>query len=530
MSSIDLSLGLRLGLGRQALPSFDRFVSPGAVGGGDGSYANPWLPSEFTAAASGLAAGSRIGIKGGTDTAGLISPRLYKTGGASNFYFGAYGGGNKPMLRCDAPITGDWTDMGGNVWRHAVTYASASSSHSGNVYRDGLPMILVQNTAGLVSSGQAHNPDWGWAGTGIVSTTSGFVYIYSTVQPNGDGDGHAYSYSKYENGIDVVGDDVTIEDIEFRGSLHQGGNFHVAGQRAVIRRLVASHGSRHTGYLGPNFLAEDISFFGGRNRQENAAADHLVCNTTTFGGSDTGIMRRCTFDGARDELSAAGMALDTSADNVGGFYAHDNTTGKPSNVLFEACTFRDGANGFLGGALAVQITDAVLANAKKLIGEQNGNCTYDVLRAAGTVGTILDTNGSGGTQNLNTTDSVITLDGSLTNIGAKWIARSQNSGLTFNHTRLRDHITHASPSGTRGGDSIRKGTVKTNNCLFDGSFSGSMDEIAGFAAGTDGVIDPASDNNTYKTGLNWRLNNSGLLNFTAWKAAVTPADANSVAV
>lgn len=528
MNSIDLSLGLRLGLRRQALPSFDRFVSPGATGGGDGSYGNPWLPSEFTAASSGLTTGSRIGIKGGTDTGGLINPQLLKASGATGFYFGAYGGGNKPILRCDAPITGGWVDQGSNVWRVAVTYVSASTSHSGNVFRDGLPMILVQATVNLVASGQACNLDWGWNGSTPNAVTSGFIYIYSTVDPATDG--HTYSYSKYANGIEVGGDDVVIEDIELRGALHKGGNFHVDGRRVAIRRLVSRHGSSHSGYVGPDPMAEDCLFFGGRNRQATSGSgDHLVSNTTAFGGRDTALLRRCTFDGALDEYAAAGMALDPSADNVGGFQSHDSGSGTLASVTFENCTFRDGSLGFNSGAAIVTMTSPICASAKALIGEQNRAATYHITGATGTVGMILSTNASTGPQTLNTTDCDLDIDGSLHGVATKAAVRSANSGLTFNHNRLRDHITMTGASGTRCLDNVRKGTIKTNNCQFDGTLT-HHDLLAQFVAGTDAVVDPASDNNTYKTGIGWVIDNVTYASLAALKAAVAPAEANSVAV
>ncbi|MEQ1770387.1 MAG: hypothetical protein ABL879_11160, partial [Devosia sp.] len=168
MRNLGLGLGQGLALGPIAnRPSFDLFVSDLAAGGGNGSYANPYLPTELTALAT-LPAGTRVGIRaGGAFLAANFNPLL--SIGGNGLQFGPYGDGDKPLFLLRAPISGAWASLGSNLWRWSGTQAN-NIKMSGNVFRDGVPMQLVQNSGGLDAAGKALVTAWGWGGTGITAT------------------------------------------------------------------------------------------------------------------------------------------------------------------------------------------------------------------------------------------------------------------------------------------------------------------------------------------------------------------------
>ena len=259
-----LHLGLGLGIGH--LPSqgvgdvFDYYVDPSTAVSGTGIVASPYTVAQLNAL-SGSIANKRIGLKSGTSiTADTLNPTITLTD--NGLYVGVYGYGTAPTIDLRKTISGAWTSLGGNLWRHSGTQVSDGSA-SGNVFRNGIPMKLVQTTP--AADGEAVVAVWNWSGVrGVTSTTSFSVDIYSVADPTSDG--YTYTYSSSTYAIQLSGNDCTIAGksgalITAKGPLHQGGAFRLTGSRPVIRFTRVEHASRHAILVGPNALVEDNQFY-----------------------------------------------------------------------------------------------------------------------------------------------------------------------------------------------------------------------------------------------------------------------------
>lgn len=499
---------------------YDYYVSSSATGSGDGSRSNPFTPAQISAL-SGAVAGKRIGIERGSYFGGAASSPTIALSDAG-VSIGLYGVGSSPVFDCSAQISGAWTSLGSNKWRWTGTQ-EASGSGSGNVFRDGVPMVLVQNSASLTSDGQALVLAWGWNGTGISATTTFTVDIYSTVDPATDG--HVYSYSRWLNAILLTGDRCTISGspdalIVGRRSLHQGGAFMLRDS-AVLNYIRAEHGSRHAIYVGVNFKINNSQFVGGRNRQEFGGFDHIVSNKSLFSNGDGGVITNCTFEG--------GSYLAPGLDNCVSFLAHDTPGNTLTTVVFDQCAFSSGIGICARAASTVSILSPTLNAAGRLIAEATGDMIWTITGARGTCAGLWRTNAASGAQTLNTSDCDVTVDRDLGTGSLRAAVEIQNAALNPVVNQVSDRITWVGTGGSAAIVVSTKGvTINRTNCVFSGALSDS-DLLSPYDA--SGVVNYSGDNNIYKSSAaKWRLKNVAYNTLAAWKAAVSPADANSTAV
>lgn len=511
--------------------TFNYYWSPTAVGGGDGTWVNPWTLAEVAAKAANFFQNKRLGMMPGTVDATTQSPALARSD--SNFYHGAansYGIEttnvlDDHILDASALISGSWTNVATNIWQKTVTQISDSSA-SGNILHDGVPGIIVQNRAALTSAAAAGYyfvAAWGWQGVaGITATTSLVIETYATSDPGSDGVVRRYSKDQIFN---LTGNNQTIKNIHAKNSVTQSGNFKLSGTDHTLDGITCENGSRH-GMLsgGGALVATNCTFKGGRNRQESGSGDFIVVNRTTFTGSDTATFINCVFEG--------GSYLAASGDVMSTLYAHDSGSGRMASVVFSGCTWKTNASGIApGSALAFTFTSPVFINARRLIGESSGDVTITITGATGTIGEGMQSNASSGTMTINTSDMDITIDTSLTSgSGVKAWLWSKNSGYIVNWTGLRDKIKHSGTTGSRQVANLAKGSVRNNFCDYSGVSTIQIYwEIANGSTG--GSYDHASNDNTFKSGVAtgaWKVNATTYNTLAALQAGETPADTRSV--
>lgn len=491
---------------------FDFYVDQSATSNGAGTKASPFTAAQMTAL-SGTISGKRIGIKRGTDSAGAVKPTITLT---DNYLIvGLYGSGAGPIFDLRKTITGSWTNVGTNLWSNTWTQESDGSA-SGNIFRNDIPMKLVQTTP--AADGEAVVAVWNWSGVrGITATTSGSVTIYSTVDPTGDG--YTYKASAWLYGLNLSGNNVRVEGapsalITTKGSLHQGGGHRYTGTGNTIRYVRGEHGSRHCMIVGANAVIEDSQFYGGRNRQENGAADHIVCNQTAFAGTETAVIRRTTFAG--DTYLVAGE------DSLSPFYSHDNGSGALLTATIEDCTFGSRMAGIAPRAQTTTVTRPVYSSAWEMVTEGADTATISFTSATGTVGRMLAINNGSGTLTFNTTSCVLTLDGSRFTTGQHFQIRQEGGGtLVWNSTG--DALTCSDPTGTlRYISLVNKFTFAVNGS----SFPGTWDKMYAVY----GTMNFTGNNNNYKSGADKFETPAGNDNtLSAWKTRVSPQDAASTA-
>ncbi|MEQ1770189.1 MAG: hypothetical protein ABL879_10140, partial [Devosia sp.] len=345
--------------------------------------------------------------------------------------------------------------------------------------------------------------------------------IYSTVDPATDG--HAYSCSKYLSALSLTGSDCVIEDLETEGAGHQDGNVVSSGARTAMKRCKIKHGSRHGSLFGPNASFVEDTWIGGRNRQEAGGADQVVIYVAaTFGGSDGATFTDCVNQGEDTAY------LDISGDNVSGVFAHDGSNAKlPGTILHTRGTFRDNLNGNTPSAVTTQYVSPVLAGAKRLVGDHSGNADVTITDASGSVGAMFLSNFSSGIQTISTARSAVTIDGSRHATSFKGAVISQNGGGDLNWIEDHDAFTWTGSAGFRAVSQVAKGSITR----YDSSFAGTLQAHDKLAEGNaSGDVEFFGDRNTYKSGIGWSFKDQNPANLTAWKALVTPADANSVAL
>lgn len=126
----------------------DIYIDPSAVVNGNGAIDTPYNSfTETNALLTGDQAGRWVYIKGGT----TIRQRLSSVADASNYSIGAYGGGNKPVIKASTlPV---WTyDSTNGVWWTADTQPDAYKS---SVFLDGFPLLYVASI-GAMTLNTAH--------------------------------------------------------------------------------------------------------------------------------------------------------------------------------------------------------------------------------------------------------------------------------------------------------------------------------------------------------------------------------------
>ena len=506
--------GYLLTLGRGSGEVFDYYVDPSTTSSGAGTIASPYTVAQLNAL-SGSIANKRIGLKNGSwVTADTLNPTIALSDNA--LYVGVYGPGAGVTIDLRKTISGAWTSLGSNLWRHTGTQVSDGSA-SGNVFRNGIPMKLVQTTP--AADGEAVVAVWNWQGVrGVTSTTSFSVDIYSVADPTSDG--YTYTYSSSTYAIQLSGNNCTIAGksgalITAKGSLHQGGAFRLTGASPTIRYARVEHGSRHAILVGPNALVEDCQFYGGRNRQENGAFDHVVCNTTAFGGSDTLTLRRNSY--STDTYMVAG------SDTCAPFYSHDSGSGRLLTCTSESETFGAYMAGISPRATTTTVTSPVYSSAWGMVEEGADTATISFIGATGTVGRILSINNGAGTLTFNTTSCTLTLTGSRFTGAQHFQINQQNGGGVLVWNSTNDVLTNSDGTGSlRYVTFVAKLTLTVNGS----SFPGTWDKM--YACQTTLVF--AGNNNNYKSGKDSFETPAGNKTTLAlWKTYVSPEDAASTA-
>lgn len=495
---------------------FDYHVDPSASSNGAGTLASPYTCAQITAL-SGSVANKKIGLKAGTTGDGTILNPMIELSD-NGVTIDKYGVGANPILDTGFQISGAWSSLGSNKWRWTGTQVSNSKA-SGNILKDGVPMALVQNTAGLTTAGQALVTAWGWNSTGISATTTFTVDIFSTVDPTSDG--HVYRYSKYLYGIHLTGTGVTVQNVTSKLPLHQDGAVVCSGTGAhVWNNVRVEQGSRHNSLCGGSLASVGFFSYGGANAQENANPSGIEFFNTGGISALTVAMTSPTFDGA---------GLPSGAFTNTAIGAHDSGSGKLLSLTLTSPTFQGKTDGPSLCATTLTMTGVVCTSVRQLLPQDLATCTVNITGMTGSIDRLIKNSNGSGTVTLNTKKMTVTATlGDISDFVHAFVGAynsgkiNWNSGTNGDATQ-GDHITGAGASGDF--DVLQYVANVTNsysryNATIDGV---NWDKLDGLDAGI-GTI--AAANNNYPI-VNFSASFSDY-NMAAWKT-LTGQEAGSVA-